>query len=342
MGRVTQQDVAKAVGLTRATVSYVLGGRSEDNAIPEATKAKILEAARRMGYHANESARSLKTKQTLTLAMVVPDLENPFYPMQIKGAQRAAQDAGYRLIVVDSDGSGPGELDFLQLALRHVVDGLLLSTLSLSASHLEEILALGIPCVGLDDSLLGADIDMVVTDQADAVSRMIGILTAQGHRRIGHLTGTLSSANGRIRRDAWQAALVRQGLGYSTNWCIEGTFQGEGYGDAVVEWYQSFLADQRPTALFAANDLLALDAIRALRQAGISVPRDLSVCGFDDIPAARYAFPSLTTIRIDNLGIGHEATRILLDRIAGRLQGDPVTRVFSADLVVRESTEVPR
>jgi LacI family transcriptional regulator len=339
MNRITQNDVAKAAGVTRAAVSYVLNNRSEGNIrIGEGTRKRILEAAASLGYRVNLSARSLKTNRTQLLAMLVPDLGNPFYPMQIRGAQVAAHEAGYRLIIYDSFNQAAGEAEFLEMALHHVADGVLLSSFHLEMPEVQALQDAGISCVGFNEGLRDCGIDLLVTDQARAVDTLVDHLVGRGHRKIAHLTGDLQTANGRVRRIAFLEGLARHGLPARDEWMLEGTFLREGIGHQVSQWYQALTAENRPTALFAANDLMAVEAIKALKRAGVDVPQDLAVCGYDDIPEAQYIDPTLTTIGQDHEAIGRRATQILIDRIEGRLTGEPVISVFDSQLHFRQST----
>lgn len=339
MQRITQQDVADAAGVTRATVSYVLNNGSVGrDRISDATRERILSAAKKLGYRVNLSARSLKTNRTQLIAMLVPDLGNPFYPMQIKGAQLAAQKAGYRLVIFDSSSSEEGERDFLDMALHHLADGLLLSSFHLSHDDIALLSQDGIPCVGLVEGLKDSGLDLILTDQARAVESLLAHLWDRGHRRIAHLTGDLSSANGLIRRDAYRAVLRTKGFEPRPSWELEGTFLREGTAELVSRWYFGMPASERPTALFAANDVMALEAVKVLKKGGVNIPGDLAICGYDDIPETLHIDPPLTTIGQDNQAIGHEATRLLIDRIEGRHHADPIVTFFPSHLKIREST----
>lgn len=338
MKRITQEDVAREAGVTRATVSCVLNNRIGGSIrISDETKAKILEVSRRLGYRVNLAARSLQTRRTENLAMLVPDLGNPFYPMQIKGAQIAAHEAGYRLIIFDSSFSIQGEREFLDMALGHVADGVILSAFHLGRDDVRTLLEAGIPCVGLIAGLKGAGIDLVATDQESSVGRLMEYLVSKGHRRIAHLSGDLATANGLIRRDAYRGALAAHGLEARREWEIEGKFQREGVADLVVSWYRSLPAGERPTALFAANDLMAVEAIKALKREGVAVPSRLAVCGIDNIPEAQYVEPALTSVGQDNEAIGRLATHLLIERIESGDLDNPVLKVLPSQLFIRES-----
>lgn len=339
MRRVTQEDVAREAGVTRAAVSCVLNNQTGGSIrISAETREKILEASQRLGYRVNLAARSLQTRRTENLAMLVPDLGNPFYPMQIKGAQIAAKEAGYRLIIFDSSSSAQGEREFLDMALGHVADGVILSAFHLGRDEVATLLKAGIPCVGLISGLSGTGIDMVATDQESSVGKLMDYLCGQGHRRIAHLTGDLGTANGLIRRDAYRRSLAAHGLEAKQAWELEGRFQREGVAALVVEWYRALPPGERPSALFAANDLMAVEVIKALKREGIAIPADLAVCGIDNIPEAQYVEPALTTVGQDNEAIGRIATRLLIERVEGGDLGNPVTRILPSQLHIREST----
>jgi LacI family transcriptional regulator len=338
MRRATQNDVAREAGVTRAAVSCVLNNRTSGSIrISEETRKKILEASRKLGYRVNLAARSLQTKRTENIAMLVPDLGNPFYPMQIRGAQIAAKEDGYRLIIFDSSSSAQGEREFLDMALGHVADGLILSAFHLDKPEIKTLLRNGIPCVGLIAGLMGTGIDMVTTDQGSSVTMLMEYLFSKGHRKIAHLMGNLETANGMARRDAYRRSLASHGLEARPRWELKGNFRREGISPLLTGWFGSFSAKDRPTALFAANDLMAVEAIKVLKRDGISIPSDIAVCGIDNIPEAQYVDPSLTSVGQDNEAIGRLATRLLIKRIGSGDLGNPVTEILPSQLFIRES-----
>jgi len=338
MRRVTQLDVAREAGVTRAVVSYVLSNsKGSSIRISEQTRNKVVSIAKELGYRVNLSARSLITRRTQNLAMLVPDLANPFYPMQIKGAQIAAHGAGYRMIIFDSSASSEGEQDFLEMALGGVADGVLLSAFHLSSEEVHQLLDAGIPAVGLIEGLGGTGIDMVETDQRKSIECLVDYLASKGHRSIAHLAGDLSTANGRARLEAYRAALAKHGLPSEDAMVLEGNFLREGTAQLVESWYFGLSPARRPDAMVAANDLMAVEAIKALKQRGVSIPGSLAICGIDNIPEASYVEPSLTTVGQDHVAIGRLATRLLIERIEGREDGAPVHKVLPSQLFVRES-----
>lgn len=337
--RPTQEDVARVAGVTRATVSLVLNDKASGHVkVSARTRARVLKAVQQVRYTVNMNARSLKTNRTQIIAILVRDLSNPFYPMLIRGAQEEAQKAGYGLMVFDSFGTAAGEQRFLDVALRHVADGLLVSAVHLTGEDYGRLAGAQVPCVGFLPDLSARGFDVVIGDEEQAVQRVVDHLISRGHTRIAHLTGDLGSISGRIRRDAYRKALAARGIPRDRALEVRGTFMREGIADLVEAWYFRLAADRRPTALFAANDVMALEVMRRFKRRGIAIPGQLAVCGLDDIPEAEYVEPTLTTVDFDGQGMGRIATRLLLERIEGVRVGGPVVEVHPSTLHVRESS----
>ena len=338
MRRPTQNDVAKAAGVSRATVSYVLNGKVDGTIrVSEETRSKILEAMSALGYRVNLNARGLKTDRTQLIAVLVPDLGNPFYPMLIRGAQRHAHSRGYRLLVSDSFSSEEGEREFMETALDRIADGLILATSFLDGSDVNAFQDEGIPCVGIGPLLDGTGIDTISIDQEAAVRTLIGHLVRRGHSRIAHLTGDRKNINGRIRYESFVREAKSRGLALEEGLILEGDFLREGTAAKVEAWFLALPERARPTALFAANDLMAIEAMKAFRRLGLRVPEDVAVCGFDNIPEAEYVEPPLTTVGFDVESMGQEAARLLLDRIEAKSAEPPAEAGLSFELYIRES-----
>ena len=187
------------------------------------------------------------------------------------------------------------------------------------------------------EGLIGCGIDTVTTDQTHAVALLIDWLVQQGHRKIAHLTGDLASVNGQVRRDAWRAAMSGYGLALRPEWQVEGHFVAEGCAEAVLAWYLGMKEADRPSALFAANDVMALAVLKGMKQAGIAIPGQLALCGFDNVPEANYCEPGLTSVGQDNEAIGRIATGLLIDQIEHGSKQPPVSKILQARLFVRAS-----
>lgn len=338
MRRATQNDVARAAGVSRATVSYVLNGRTDGTIrVSDETRDKILDAVRELGYRVNLNARGLKTDSTHLIAVLIPDLGNPFYPMLIRGAQRHAHSRGYRLLVSDSFSAQEGEREFMDMAFDHIADGLILASSFLDGSDVHALLDDGIPCVGIGPLLDATGIDTLSIDQDEAVRTLIEHLVAKGHSRIAHLTGDRKNINGKIRYDSFVKAIRARNLKLNEGMILEGDFLREGTAAKVEAWFSSLPTAERPTALFAANDLMAIEAMKAFRRMGLHVPEDIAVCGFDNIPEAEYVEPPLTTVGFDVESMGQEAARLLLDRIEAKSVEAPRRAGLNFEMFIRES-----
>jgi LacI family transcriptional regulator len=339
MRRATQHDVARHAGVSRATVSYVLNGRTDGTIrVSEETRRKILESIRMLGYRVNLSARSLKTNRNQLIAILVPDLGNPFYPMLIRGAQKKAHASGYRILIVDSFSSEGDEKDFLKMALDHIADGLILDSSYLDGSDIRVLLDADIPSVGIGPRLADVGIDTISIDQPAAVRALIGHLVSRGHSRIAHLAGDYRNINGKIRYEAFLAEMRANGLEVDERHILEGDFLREGTALKVEAWLASMTPAERPSALFAANDLMAIEAIKAIRKSGLRVPEDFAVCGFDNIPEAEYVEPPLTTVGHDVEAMGRDAVALLIDRIEGASEGSGRNIDLPFELLVRKSS----
>jgi DNA-binding LacI/PurR family transcriptional regulator len=338
MKRATQNDVASLAGVSRATVSYVLNGRADGTIrVSDDTRSRIQDAMRELGYRVNLKARGLRTDRSQLVAVLVPDLGNPFYPMLIRGAQQQAHARGYRLLVSDSFSSEEGEREFMETALDHIADGLVLATSYLGQSDVRTLLDDGIPCVGIGPLLDGTGIDTISIDQDSAVRTLIGHLASRGHSRIAHLTGDRNNINGKIRYEAFLREMKARALELDEASVLEGDFLREGTAAKVETWFSSTPPGKRPSALFAANDLMAIEAMKAFRRMGLRIPDDVAVCGFDNIPEAEYVEPPLTTVGFDVESMGREAARLLIDRIESDEAAAPRKAGLPFDLFIRES-----
>lgn len=334
--RPTSADVAALAGVSRTTVSFVLNGR--DVGISAATRQRVLDAARQLGYHPNAPARQLAAGRSHTIGLVLrrsPEqvAGDSFLAEVIRGLNGAARSAGYRVIVetLDSDGETYGELIRSRRA-----DGLVISGPRTGEPELESLAREGVPVV-LQGSLPGVDLPSVDVDNRAGAQRAVEHLLALGHRRVGMITNApLGYTSARERLDGYEAALRGAGIEPNPDWVVEGGFDAPS-GNRAME---RLLARLEPDAVFVASDVVALGAITALRHARRRVPDDVSLVGFDDIPLAAYLDPPLTTVRLPAYELGHAVGRALLDRIA--VPAVPTRTLLPTELVVRASTAPPK
>ncbi|GAA4773745.1 LacI family DNA-binding transcriptional regulator [Stakelama sediminis] len=323
----TIRDVARAAELSVASVSRVLNGK--DNVHPD-TRERVLEAVRALGYTPNAAARSLSTARTHALGVVLPDLHGEFFSELMRGIDRAASAHGYfpLLSSMHADGVLAGQA---MAAMRGRVDGLLVMAPQLDAADLAAALPTGLPTVLVNCQ--GEDRHHAFrVDNRAGVRLMVEHLLACGRRNIVHIAGIEDNLDASERRDAFSEVMAELAPDQPAR-ILQGDFQEATAGRLV----QELLADDVPfDAIFAANDMMALGALQALREAGIDVPGRVAVAGFDDVPLAR--FLSLSTMRVDIDGLGARATERLIEEMEGRADA-PAFERLTPGLMARGTTQ---
>jgi LacI family transcriptional regulator len=326
--RVTIRDVARAAGVSNATVSQVLNG---SRPVAEATRRRIEEVIAELGYRPNTFARALKTLRSQLVGVVLPDLSNPFYPTLVRGVQDELGLNGYHTVVVNTDAERAQELELVAELVARQVDGLVLTTFTLSDADYTGIAAKGVPFVVIGRT---ESFDHVATSDYAAAFEMTAYLMDKGYSSVAHLAGPTGGGGPGARRLAgYRAAMRERGLSGAAAPVVHAEFTVAGGNKAMLQLLES---GTRPRAVFCANDLMALGAIEAARTAGLRVPEDLAVAGFDDIDAASLVRPSLTTVENSARELGARAAGLLLDRMRGA-DGPPVAVQVGFSLKKRES-----
>ncbi len=325
-------EVAQAAGVSKSTVSRVLLGGAQ---VKGETKTRVLNAIEQLGYERNELASSLRTARTRMVMLALPDITNPFWPEVARGLQDTLEPDGYSVVLANSDWDHAREQRFLATARRNRFDALAINPAVVSQRAL---LADGTPTVilGLLDDFGG--LDMVGSDSYGGTLQALDYLYELGHRRIGFIRGEHRGGRGHARHRAYAGFLRQAGLPFDPSLVVEAPFDLAGGQRAA-----RLLLGQpsRPTAIFAANDVLAIGAMQTARQLGIDIPGELSVVGMDDIYAAATASPPLTTVAKAKYEIGVWAGRFLLDRMAADAPSPPRRHVALCRMVVRDSTAPP-
>ncbi len=335
--RRTIVDVAKAAGVHPSTVSRVLNDRA-DASVREETRRRVVRTAQRLGYRPSALARSLRLKRTLTLGMLVPDITNPFFSPIIKGAEDAARERGYNLILCNSEDLPEREATYLRVLRERQVDGVLIASSRMADTTITALRREGFPFVLLNRGARGAEDLAVVVDNHGAAAHVIAYLAGLGHRRVAHIAGPQTTTTG-VERAAGVAAAVREHALASD---AELTVEAEAFSEDAGYRATRTLLDLRepPTAIFGANDLITIGALRAAREAGVRIPEAVSLVGFNDIPLAGLLEPALTTVHVPQLEMGREGARLLIDRLKGRQLG-PARVVLPTALIVRASSATP-
>jgi LacI family transcriptional regulator len=327
--------VARIAGVSQAIVSYVLNNRHQE--VADDTRARVLEAIETLGYVPHGAARSLRTSRTKTIASIIPDITNPFYPALERGVQRYAEANGYDLLVSNTDGIAEKEARALLSLLRGHADGALMVPFfphrALFRNLVESGVALTLTSTP-DPELLEIGVDYVIVETGKGAHLAVDYLVARGHTRIGMIAGIAGTPPSDHRVQGYREAMTEHGWPIDERLIRAGDFQETGGYSAM----SALLAvDPPPTAVFAANDLMAFGAMIAVRQHGLQVPDDIALIGFDDIPAARFVQPALTTITQFTEELGQKAAEFLLSRLAGDAPVTGRQLHHRIELVVRAS-----
>ena len=307
----TIRDVAKRARVAPTTVSRVV---NNSGYVSDATRDRVETAIQELGYVPNRLARSLRLKRTHTLALVVTDITNPFWTTVVRGVEDAAQAAGFNVILCNTDESEAKQEQYLDVLLQKRVDGILLVPACASAELVDWIRNQTIPVVVLDRRVDGAQVDTVRGDSQDGAYRLVRHLISLGHQHIAVLSGPKDVSTATDRVAGYRRALTEAGLQVRAEWVEYGAFcQASGYEMAG----QVLATSPRPSAVFAVNNSIAVGALRALRDAGLRVPEDVSVVSFDDLTPDLLIEPFLTVADQPAHEMGRRAAELLLARLSG-------------------------
>jgi LacI family transcriptional regulator len=340
--RVTIRQLARLSGVSIGTVSRALNGYTDVN--PE-TRERIIRLARELDYTPAAAARSLVTQRSHVIGVFLetgeghPDLQHPFFHEVLVGVKNAIGAGGYDLLLFASErpGNGYGEHSYLKRALHHNVEGVVLFGVDPDDGEVRRLVRSDLACVGVDVELAGPKTEYVISDSASGIGLAMRHLHELGHRRIATITGMLDKKPGADRLRGYRSELQALGLAYRDEYVAYGDFYVDSGHRAMARLLD---LDEPPTAVVTASDLMALGAIRAIAEAGRSVPHDVSIVGFDDIQLAGHVHPPLTTLRQDKAGLGAEAGRALMALIDGKTDL-PEAVTLPVELIVRGSTSAP-
>ena len=326
--RVTSRDIAREAGVSQPTVSRALRG---DPRVAPATAALVQTTATRLGYVPDAAAQTLITRRTGTVAIVVADITNPFYPELVEALHDELGRAAYRTVLLNERTDARG-VDTLMRA--GAVDGAIVATATLDDRTRTLLTGERAPIVQLVREVDGVDRDAVVSDNHGGAVLAADLLVSLGHRRIGLISGPADTSTARDRDAGFEAALDRQGVRLDPELRRRGEYAHHTGHQCCQE-----LLDQPepPTAIFCGNDVIALGALDAARRRRIAVPGELSLVGFDDISLAGWESFRLTTVRQPLAAMAHAAVRSLVRRIEGD-DGPPRRTVFRTELIQRATT----
>lgn len=338
--RPTIRDVARLAGVSHTTVSFVI------NAVPhisisEATRRRVALAIAQLDYRPNALARSLVTKRSLAIGLLISDVANSFYHPVIQGVEHIAIMAGYDTFLCNTDYDIDRGLHFVRSLMSKNVDGVLIMSSSVSDAWIAELVAQQVPVVALDwePTMTDEALGVIAVDFETGIRQAVDHLIELGHRRFAHVGGPLGLRTSRLRRDAFLAALGAHQIPAADVVVLEGNLQINGGQRALDEL---LALSPRPTAVFAANDLTALGLMWEARDRGLSIPDDLSIIGIDDIALASQTSPPLTTIGLPKREIGTLAMEMLLALMRDSAVAPAMhTATVVSALVKRHSTAAP-
>jgi LacI family transcriptional regulator len=335
--KVTIKDVARLSGVSPMTVSRVIN--ASERVRPD-TRRRVEDAISALGYVPSRLARGLSRQRTGTLALIVPDVANPFFTLIVRGAEDVARRAGYRVLLCDTRADLTVEHEVIEEMLAHRVEGIVIAPVNdRSKADLRRLAEFGVPFVLIDRTVPGVESDVVLGDSVSGAHQLVEHLISLDHRRIGFIVESDQVSTARDRERGYESALAAAGISVDRALVTKATADPRG----GFEGMRRLLAlESPPTAVFTVNNLVALGAIEAVRAAGLEVPDDIALVCFDDIEYASRLYPFLTVMEQPAEAFGSMGTQLLLDRIAGR--GAERTRVvvLPAEFVVRKSCGATR
>jgi len=327
-------DVARLAGVSVASVSRVL---NSTDTVADATRAKVIEAVRRLDFSIDQRARALSRQRSETLGIVVADISNPFTAQVLHGIELVARRAGYGLLVSNSGEDAERERDNCEAMLAQRIEGVIILPVTLSGDALRPLLAHGVPVVCLDRYVEDVALDAVVVDNRSAGAMAASALIDAGHVRLGVITAGTTTV-GRDRLEGFSAEVQRRNVDLPAKRTRIGELTLESGREQTLALCTMH---DRPTALFVQNHPMALGALLALQELGLRVPKDVSLIAFDDPPWAQLLEPALTTLRQPTDLLGSTAAEMLLERVTHRYEEPARRLVVAPELILRKSVGPP-
>lgn len=328
--RISIIDVAKKAGVSIATVSRVING---SNKVKLETKTRVMDVVKELHYSPNPAARGLIMRKTEAIGLLLPDLHGEFFSEVIRGADEAVQAKGYHLIVSSSHNA----LKEIEAALRFMrgrVDALVVMSPQIHSDLLLANLPKSLPVVLLNCHSSNPTYDTIMTDGYGGAREMISYLLEQGHRKIALIKGADTNIESQERLRGCQSVLTENGIALDASFIFSGAFTEESGYTAAKEILK---LKSKPTAIFAFNDAMAIGAIGAIREKGIIIPDEISVCGFDDIPIAQYLNPSLTSVHVPIAELGAMAIARIFERMEKKVSEAAAHIFVQTTLNIRDS-----
>ncbi len=335
-GTVTMQDVAREAGVSTATVSRVL--RGVEGASSAETATRVRDCAARLGYVVNAVASSMRSQQTRTVGLVIADVANPWFGQLAAGVESVLAPAGFSVILANTNNSVEQERGAVRTLVQKQVDALVVASSSADGEHLRGVVARGIHVVLVDAVLPGLDVDCVTIDNEAAARAAVEHLLEAGHQDIAIVAGGPGPASDRARLDGFAHALASGGVEPRPEYICTGSGTFDGGRTAVAEL---LALARRPSAIFATNNLMTVGALVAIADAGLEVPRDISIVGIDDMEWYPIASPAITAVYESATEMGRRAAHRLLLRLRRQRQPRPECITLAVEFRERNSVGPP-
>lgn len=335
---VTLKDIARKTGVHTSTVSRALRADAH-SALTQEVITRIRTAATEMGYRRNRLASGLRTSRTMTVGLLIPDITNTLFPPIVRGVESTLEPAGYASIIVNTDNDIDRASKLVEVLLERGVDGLIDAAAHNSDPRIVDAARGNVPIVTVNRLIKDANVPSVVNDDAAGIRMLLDHLFAAGHRRIAHIAGPKALSTGLVRRRVFEERAKELGLELPEQAIVHAERFDEDAGWQCAETL--FGLGWKFTALLCANDRLAIGAIDFLRKHGMSCPKDISVTGFNDLPFLDRISPGLTTVRVQQFGVGKLSADLLVKMMMTPEAEIPQTTVLPVQLIARESVAAP-
>jgi len=330
---ITRDDVARLAGVSTATVSYVINNGPRP--VAEETRQRVWRAIQQLDYHPSTIARSLKTRKTQTVGIIISDILNPILAAIAKNIEDLVIQRDYSLTLCNSDESPEREQRWLQMLLGRRVDGIVLQPTGANLPALASVLAAGEQLVLIDRRVPGVNADCVLFDNEAGASAGVGHLAALGHTRIGLLNLSSAVTPGQMRLAGYQRALRAAGLPVDARLIREGSLKAQ---DGYALAGELLDVSPPPTALFVSSNRLAQGVLQQVKERRLRMPDDLALCVFDDVGYYAYVSPSISAVFCDERHVAERCVQFLTDRISRSYDGEPRTALIPCQLRIRESS----
>lgn len=333
---VSLDDVAKLAKVSPATVSRAL---SRPDMVAEATRERIVQAAKELGYQPNQLARSLRQRSSRSLGLIITDILNPFHATLAKGVQDAAEKHNYTVFLFNTDEEPEKEFRALNVLRGHLPQGLLIVPSPRAKENLK--LVPNLPTVELDRASGTPSVRTVMVDNAGGARTAVQHLIGLGHQRIGMIVGRQDISTAVERHQGYREALSAAGISYSEDLVLPGNHREEDGRTAALALL-SRPTSERPTALFVGNNEMTVGAVLAVRELGLHIPQDLSIVGFDDSRWAATMHPALTVVAQPTYELGFLACETLLSSLSRGHSAQSTSIRLNTTFIIRESTAAPQ